>query len=173
MFYHLLDTDLYKFTTAYAYMKLFPDAECTFKFTDRSHKRRTLKFIKEYNQELQNMSVLMPRLTKDELEWLSVNIPFIPEYFWEWLQNFNYDFHKVHASLDQDGILQIEVTDKCHKASLYEIPCLFLVQEIENRINKTKPDAQWKDRLMEKIRIANESDLKFSEFLSGYSGRGH
>ena len=27
--YSILDTDLYKFTTSYAYMKKFPDAECT------------------------------------------------------------------------------------------------------------------------------------------------
>ena len=31
----ILDTDLYKFTTSYAYMKMFPDAEGTFEFCDR------------------------------------------------------------------------------------------------------------------------------------------
>lgn len=31
----LLDTDLYKFTTSYAYVKLFPNAWGTFTFKDR------------------------------------------------------------------------------------------------------------------------------------------
>ena len=31
----ILDTDLYKFTTSYAYFKLFPQAEGTFVFHDR------------------------------------------------------------------------------------------------------------------------------------------
>lgn len=30
----ILDTDLYKFTTSYAYMKLFPQARGTFEFFD-------------------------------------------------------------------------------------------------------------------------------------------
>lgn len=32
----LLDTDLYKFTTSYAYIKLFPYAMGTFSFNDRN-----------------------------------------------------------------------------------------------------------------------------------------
>lgn len=32
----ILDTDLYKFTTSYAYMKLFPHAIGTFEFFDRT-----------------------------------------------------------------------------------------------------------------------------------------
>lgn len=31
----ILDTDLYKFTTSYAYIKLFPSAIGTFSFRDR------------------------------------------------------------------------------------------------------------------------------------------
>lgn len=34
----ILDTDLYKFTTSYAYMKLFPHAIGTFEFFDTGHK---------------------------------------------------------------------------------------------------------------------------------------
>ena len=33
----ILDTDLYKFTTSYAYMKLFPQARGTFEFIDRDN----------------------------------------------------------------------------------------------------------------------------------------
>ena len=33
----ILDTDLYKFSTSYAYMKLYPEAEGIFSFTDRNN----------------------------------------------------------------------------------------------------------------------------------------
>ena len=36
MIHSILDTDLYKFTTSYAYIKLFPYAKGTFSFTDRT-----------------------------------------------------------------------------------------------------------------------------------------
>ena len=35
MIHTILDTDLYKFTTSYAYIKLFPYALGTFSFKDR------------------------------------------------------------------------------------------------------------------------------------------
>ena len=52
MVYSLLDTDLYKFTTSYAYMKLFPDAECTFKFIDRNRVPRTPEFLENYKKKM-------------------------------------------------------------------------------------------------------------------------
>ena len=41
MKYSILDTDLYKFTVSYAYMKMFPNAECTFTFKDRNNIKRS------------------------------------------------------------------------------------------------------------------------------------
>lgn len=40
----LLDTDLYKFTTSYAYIKLFPYAMGTFSFNDRNETQYTEDF---------------------------------------------------------------------------------------------------------------------------------
>lgn len=37
----IIDQDLYKFTTSYAYMKMFPQATGTFKFYDRNHTKYT------------------------------------------------------------------------------------------------------------------------------------
>ena len=42
----LLDTDLYKFTTSYAYIKLFPYAMGTFSFNDRNETQYTEDFLK-------------------------------------------------------------------------------------------------------------------------------
>lgn len=37
MIFSILDTDLYKFSTSYAYMKLYPEAEGVFSFCDRNN----------------------------------------------------------------------------------------------------------------------------------------
>lgn len=51
----ILDTDLYKFTTSYAYMKLFPNAEGTFSFIDRDNTEYDEEFILMLNMELLNL----------------------------------------------------------------------------------------------------------------------
>lgn len=43
----ILDTDLYKFTTSYAYMKLFPHAMGTFEFFDRDNTEYTEEFVQQ------------------------------------------------------------------------------------------------------------------------------
>lgn len=54
----ILDTDLYKFTTSYAYMKLFPDAEGIFDFIDRDNTDYSEEFIEELKLELSSLSML-------------------------------------------------------------------------------------------------------------------
>ena len=161
--YSILDTDLYKFTTSYAYMKKFPDAECTFTFKDRNRIKRTPKFLKKFKAELKKMCMM--HLTMEELNWLLTahRVDFIAAYYWEWLMSFRFEYDKINVYLDEDGVLCMEVTDKCYKASLYEIPCMFTIPEVNN---EDKP-INWeltKKKLMGKIAVANENGLLFSEF---------
>ena len=86
MIYSILDTDLYKFTTSYAYMKLFPDAECTFTFKDRNNVKRTPEFLEHFKNALRtycNNACLTA--TEFNLIKESHRIDFIPTYYWEWL----------------------------------------------------------------------------------------
>lgn len=56
----ILDTDLYKFTTSYAYMKLFPQARGTFEFID------VYEIIKQYNIYISypyNMLTILSKVT--------------------------------------------------------------------------------------------------------------
>ena len=48
----ILDTDLYKFTTSYAYVKLFPYASGTFVFKDRDETRYTGEFLEALREEV-------------------------------------------------------------------------------------------------------------------------
>ena len=159
----ILDTDLYKFTTSYAYMKMFPDAEGTFTFNDRDKTEYDETFIDMLKLELANLSAI--RLTKEEIKWCNDNIRFIPKFYWEWLQSFHFDFEKIVIHLYSNGHLHISVTDKLYKATLYETPILAIVSEVRNKwLGNTINMSDVIARLEPKVNLSNEYKLKFSEF---------
>ena len=82
----LLDTDLYKFTTSYAYIKLFPYAMGKFSFHDRNETEYTEEFLERLKNEIDKLSRL--RLTEEELEYMTRNCRFLPRVYWEWLSSF-------------------------------------------------------------------------------------
>ena len=158
----ILDTDLYKFTTSYAYMKLFPNAMGTFQFVDRDNTKYTDEFVREFKMELCNMSRLA--LTLEESMYMS-KCRFIPEMYWEWLSSFRFDPNVVSVCTDALGHLHIEVTDHLYKATLYEVPILALVSELRNKmLGYTADINEVIDRLIPKIKLSNEYKIKFSEF---------
>lgn len=73
----ILDTDLYKFTTSYAYMKLFPQARGTFEFFDRDLTEYPEDFVQKVYLELSNLGML--RLTNSELDYMTSNCRFVPD----------------------------------------------------------------------------------------------
>ena len=161
MYHSILDTDLYKYTTSYAYMKMFPDAECTFKFTDRNRIPRTTEFLENYKKKMKELCMI--HLTDEEFHWVVSAIPFIPMYYWEWLRSFRFEYDRMNIYLDEDNVLCIEVTDKNYKASLYEIPHLFTVPEVNN----TGKPIDWDltmSKLKDKVDLANKNGVLFSEF---------
>lgn len=158
----ILDTDLYKFTTSYAYMKLFPNAMGTFQFVDRDNTKYTDEFVREFKMELCNMSRLA--LTLEESMFMS-KCRFIPKMYWEWLSSFRFDPNVVSVCVDVLGHLHIEVTDLLYKATLYEVPILALVSELRNKMLGYAADInEVIDRLIPKIKLSNEYKIKFSEF---------
>lgn len=158
----ILDTDLYKFTTSYAYMKLFPNAMGTFQFVDRDNTKYTDEFVREFKMELCNMSRLA--LTLEESMFMS-KCRFIPKMYWEWLSSFRFDPNVVSVCTDVLGHLHIEVTDHLYKATLYEVPILALVSELRNKmLGYTADINEVIDRLIPKIKLSNEYKIKFSEF---------
>ena len=51
----ILDTDLYKFTTSYAYIKLFPYAMGTFQFIDRDETEYSEEFLAKLKTEIETL----------------------------------------------------------------------------------------------------------------------
>jgi nicotinate phosphoribosyltransferase len=158
----LTDNDLYKFSTSYAYMKLYPEAEGTFSFCDRNNTEFNKEFLDELKIEFAKLSNLS--LTTEERQWCVRHIPYIPEVYWEWLKGFNFDMDKIITWLDEDKHLHIEVTDYLYKVTLYEVPILAIVSELMSRKQGIVNVSEAIDKLDSKINLANEHGLKFSEF---------
>ena len=159
----ILDTDLYKFTTSYAYLKLFPYASGTFVFKDRDETVYTNDFLDALQKEINNMANI--KLTEEELEYMNHHCRFLPLVYWEWLSSFRFDPKKIHLSLDEQHHLHIEVTDYLYKVTLYEVPLLAIVTELRNQLKHRIADKdQVLARLFEKVELSNAHQLSFSEF---------
>ena len=158
----ILDNDLYKYSVSWSYIKLYPDAEGTFSFTDRNKIEHTEDFVTNLKLKLAELSGLS--FSFSEKQWCVEHIPYIPEVYWEWLRWFKFDLEKIIIWLDEEKHLHIEVTDKLYKVTLYEVPILAIVSELYSRIQGTVNVSEAIDKLDKKINIANEHGLKFSEF---------
>ena len=163
MIHTILDTDLYKFTTSYAYIKLFPYAMGTFSFKDRDETVYTEAFLNKLKAEVANLANVA--LTDKELEYMTRNCRFLPRVYWEWLSSFRFQPEKIDIYLDEEHHLNIEITDYLYKSTLYEGPLLAIVSEIKNQTqgNVANPE-EIICKLSEKVVLSNEHQLSFSEF---------
>lgn len=159
----ILDTDLYKFTTSYAYIKLFPYAMGTFSFKDRDETEYTEGFLEALKNEIYNLSLVA--LTEEELEYMSAHCRFLPRVYWEWLSSFRFNPDKIKVYLDEKHHLHLEVTDYLYKVTLYEVPLLAIVSEMRNQFFNRIPNRQQiLDRLAGKVELSNANGMPFSEF---------
>lgn len=159
----ILDTDLYKFTTSYAYIKLFPYAVGTFSFKDRDETEYTEGFLNALRNEIQNLKLVA--LTEEELEYMCSHCRFLPRVYWEWLSSFRFDPQKIEVYLDENRHLHMEVTDYLYKVTLYEVPLLAIISEIKNQFLNRIPDKHSVlEKLEGKIVLSNNHGMLFSEF---------
>jgi nicotinate phosphoribosyltransferase len=166
MILNILDTDLYKFTTSYAYMKLYPNAIGTFEYVDRDHNVYDEEFINTLKRELRNLAGATMSNTEFDLirknVWLS---RFLPMVYWEWLRGFRFDPNLINVYLDEYGHLHINVTDCLYKVTLYEVPILYIVSECYYKHYNIQANIDLMfAKLKEKIDLSNAEKLVFSEF---------
>ena len=161
MIQSILDTDLYKFSTSNAYFQLYPLAEGSFTFNDRSREVYDAAFLSDLKAALAEMCSLS--LSDDEFDYVTSRVKYISRNYWEWLRGFRFEADKIDCRLDAEGHLLIDVTDLLYKVTLYEVPILATVAELRN--HRYGPDmVEAMSRLDAKIAIANENRLGFSEF---------
>ena len=171
--YHILDTDLYKFSTSYAYFKLYPNSEGMFEFTDRNKEcwkndnGEQETFFKYFDYYLEEASQLY--LDNESMLWCIDNIPYIPQTYWEWLTTFRFDKNKVVYWFDELGVFHCTAIDKLYKVTFYEILILSIYSEVRNlmkehALNVSPSYDEIKKRILNKIDYANENLIAFSEF---------
>lgn len=165
MIVSMLDNDLYKFSMGHYYQCIYPEASGTFTFKDRNNLVFDEGFLEYLKEEFRKLSYV--QLTDEECEWAIANIPYIPRHYWEWLKTFRYDNNKINVWLDEDGHLQINVTDVIYKVSLYEIPILAIVSESYykyHNIERAEREKGVYPVLEQNCKIAEENDFTFIEF---------
>ena len=105
----ILHNDLYKFSMSNYYIQNFPEARGTFAFHDRNKTEYTPAFVSALKEEFDSLRKLF--LQKNEFDWAVKNIPYIPQFYWEWLQSFRYDPEKIKVWLDDQNHLQMQQTE--------------------------------------------------------------
>ena len=159
----VLDTDLYKFTTSYAYSKLYPRAYGQFRFIDRGKTTYPQGFAEELKKELQEMSKLA--LTKDEASFLSRELPYLPPTYIDFVRGFRFDPDEVKVEQDAEGHLSIIAEGLLYRVTLWETPILALVSELYYKMLGAQPDMEYTERtIISKARKLAEHGITFSMF---------
>ena len=159
----VLDTDLYKFTTSYAYSKLYPRAYGQFRFIDRGKTTYPQGFAEELKKEIQEMSKLA--LTKDEASLLSRELPYLPPTYIDFVRGFRFDPEEVKVEQDAEGHLSIIAEGLLYRVTLWETPILALVSELYYKMLGAQPDMEYTERtIISKARKLAEHGITFSMF---------
>lgn len=158
----ILDTDLYKFTTGYAYSKLFPRAYGEFEFVDRNNGNYPEGFDELLKEELQGMSKLA--LTNEEEEFLRKNLPYLPPIYIDFLKGFRFNPDEVEVSMEGNK-LHIKATALLYRVTLWETPILATVSELFFRETGQYPDMAYMEQsAKEKALKMKENGIIFSLF---------
>ena len=159
----ILDTDLYKFTTSYAYSKLYPRAYGQFRFIDRAKTRYPKGFAELLRQELQQMAQL--QLTRDEAQFLARELPYLPPTYIDFVRGFRFDPDEVHISQDEEGQLSIVAEGLLYRVTLWETPILALVSELYYKVLGVEPDLAYAEQsIIAKAQRLKEEGITFSMF---------
>ena len=159
----VLDTDLYKFTTSYAYSKLYPRAYGQFRFIDRGKTTYPQGFAEELKKEIQEMSKLA--LTKDEASFLYRELPYLPPTYIDFVRGFRFDPEEVKVEQDAEGHLSIIAEGLLYRVTLWEMPILALVSELYYKMLGAQPDMEYTERtIISKARKLAEHGITFSMF---------
>ncbi len=159
----ILDTDLYKFTTSYAYSKLYPRAMGQYRFIDRSNTSYPKGFVERLKEEIIAMSNLS--LSRDEMLYLTRELAYLPPTYIDFLRGFRFDPSEIAISQDEEGHLSIEAEGLLYRVTLWETPILALVSELYYQFQKSKPDMIFaEESMISKARRLNKEGISFSMF---------
>ena len=159
----ILDTDLYKFTTSYAYSKLYPRAYGQFRFIDRNDTCYPKGFAEQLKEEIKSMAQLS--LSRDEELFLHQELPYLPPTYIDFLKGFRFNPDEIIIEQDEAGHLSVIAEGLLYRVTLWETPILALVSELYYRITGAKPDMEYAERaITEKAKALAQEGISFSMF---------
>jgi nicotinate phosphoribosyltransferase len=159
----ILDTDLYKFTTSYAYSKLYPRAYGQFRFIDRNDTCYPKGFAEQLKEETKAMAQLS--LSRDEELFLHQELPYLPPTYIDFLKGFRFNPDELIIEQDEAGHLSIIAEGLLYRVTLWETPILALVSELYYRITGAKPDMEYAEQaITEKAKALAQEGISFSMF---------
>ena len=158
----VLDTDLYKFTTSYAYSKLFPRAFGQFEFVDRSNEDYPEGFDELLKQELKSMEMLF--LTEGEEKFLKKKLPYLPPTYIDFLKGFRYNSSEVKVWME-NGKLKVTATGLLYRVTLWETPILATISELYFKETNQLPDLKYMESsAIEKAKLLKQNNVTYSLF---------
>ena len=159
----ILDTDLYKFTTSYAYSKLYPRAYGQFRFIDRNDTCYPKGFAEQLKEETKAMAQLS--LSRDEELFLHQELPYLPPTYIDFLKGFRFNPEELIIEQDEAGHLSIIAEGLLYRVTLWETPILALVSELYYRTIGAKPDMEYAEQaITEKAKALAQEGISFSMF---------
>lgn len=159
----ILDTDLYKFTTSYAYGKLFPHAYGEFEFADRDGTIYPAGFDQLVRAELDAMAQLA--LTAEEEAFLRAEVPYLPPFYIDFLKGFRFDPSEVEVSLSSEGKLSVRSSGLLYRITFWETPILAIVSELYFRATGQEADLAHVERTtIDKAKLLQQNRITFSLF---------
>lgn len=158
----ILDTDLYKFTTSYAYSKLFPRAWGEFVFVDRNDGDYPAGFDHLLREQLAQMSLLA--LTTEEEAFIRREMPYIPPIYIDFLKGFRFDPAEVVITMEGSK-LHVKATGLLYRVTLWETPILATISELFFRVTGRQADLPYMEAAaIDKAVKMKEHEITFSLF---------
>ncbi len=153
----LLDTDLYKFTMLQVVLHKFPQTHSVYHFRCRNLEDTVyplVDILDDLNEQLDHICNL--KYKEDELQYLR-KLRFIKSDFVDYLELFQLKRRFIHASIDEEGRLDIRIEGPMVQAMMFEIFVLAIVNELY--FSRIKTDEVWAEgerRLQAKLELIQQ-----------------
>ncbi|EHU1829173.1 TPA: nicotinate phosphoribosyltransferase [Acinetobacter baumannii] len=153
----LLDTDLYKFTMLQVVLHKFPQTHSVYHFRCRNLEDTVyplVDILDDLNEQLDHLCNL--KYKEDELQYLR-KLRFIKSDFVDYLELFQLKRRFIHASIDEEGRLDIRIEGPMVQAMMFEIFVLAIVNELY--FSRIKTDEVWGEgerRLQAKLELIQQ-----------------
>lgn len=147
MIQSLFDNDLYKFTMQQAVLRLYPEAETEYRFTNRGKAPFPPGTGDLVQDQINAMATLS--LTEKQRAWIETACPYFETEYLAYLSG--YRFEPGEVSLVQDGPeLSLTIRGPWHRTILWEVPLMALISEIY--FSLTVPDTLSRDDIRQRNR---------------------